>query len=150
MHRRLYTFLEVNDILHTLRFGFHKKHSTLHTLISMTAHSKNTLDNGNYGCCIFIDLKEALDTVNHTMLLKKLDHYGIRDIPLQWFQSYLTSRKRFVSVNDHSSTGLEIKDGVPQGSIRGPLLFLLCINMTYPTFQKINLLPICRWHRYLL
>ena len=91
-------------------------------------HVKCVFDNGNYGCGIFIDLKKAFDTVNHTILLKKLYHYGIRGIPLQWFQSYLTSRKQFVSVNGHTSMELEIKHSVPQGSVLGPLLLLLYIN----------------------
>ena len=77
MHRRLYTFLEVNEILDPLQFGFSKKHSALHALINMTEHIKNTIDNGNYGCSIFIDPKKAFDTVNHTMLLKQLDRYEI-------------------------------------------------------------------------
>ena len=91
----------------------------------MAEHIKNTNDNGNYGCGIFIDLKKGFDTVNHTIFSKRLDHYGIRSIPLQWFQSYLTSRKQFVSVNGHSSMELEIKRGAPQGSVLGPFLFLL-------------------------
>ena len=94
MHKRLYEFLEVNDILHSLQFGFRRKHSTSHTLISMTEKIRNTIDNGNYGCGIFIDLKIAFDTVNHYILLKKLDHYGIRGISLQWFESYLSNRKQ--------------------------------------------------------
>ena len=94
----------------------------------MTEHIKNTIDNGNYGGGIFIDLKKAFDTVNHTILLKKLEHYGIRGVPLQWFESYLSDRKQFVSVNGHSSDELEIKHGVPQGSVLGPLLLLLYIN----------------------
>ena len=60
MHKRLCEFLEVNDILHSLQFGFRRKHSTSHTLISMTEKIRNTTDNGNYGCGIFIDLKKAL------------------------------------------------------------------------------------------
>ena len=59
MHKRLYEFLDVNDILHSLQFGFRRKHSTSHTLISMTEEIRNTIDNGNYGCGIFIDLKKA-------------------------------------------------------------------------------------------
>ena len=84
-HKRFYNFLEVNKILHALQFGFRKKHSTLHTLISMTEHIKNMINSGNHKCGIFIDIKKAFDTVNHGFLLKKLEQYGVRGIPLQWF-----------------------------------------------------------------
>ena len=109
MHKRFYCFLKANEILHPLQFGFRKKHSTLHTLISMTEHIKNTIDSGNYGCGIFIDLKKAFDTVNHGILLKKLEHYGVRGIPLQWFESYLSSCEQYVSVNGPTSDRLVIK-----------------------------------------
>ena len=69
MHKRLYSFLEVNGILDHLQFGFRRKHSTQHTLISMTENIKKTIDNGNFGCGIFIDLKKAFDTVSHSVLL---------------------------------------------------------------------------------
>ena len=128
MHKRLYNFLEVNDIFHPLQFGFRKKHSTQHTLISMTETIKKSIDNGKFGCGSFIDLNKAFNTVNHTILLKKLEHYGIRGIPLKWFESYLLNRKQYVSINGYSSEELTLRHGVPQGSVLGPLLFLIFIN----------------------
>ena len=115
MHRRLSNFLEINEILHPLQFGFRSKHSTSHTLISMTETIRKTIDGGNYGCGIFIDLKKTFDTVNHGILLKKLEHYGVRGIPLLWFESYLSNRKQYVSVNGNTSDELIITHGVPPG-----------------------------------
>ena len=123
MHKRPYNFLQVNDILHPLQFGFRKKHSTQHTLISMTETIKKSIDNDKFECGIFIDLKKAFDTVNHTNLLKKLEHYGIRGIPLKWFESYVSNRKQYVSVNGCSSEEPTFAHGVLQGSVLGPLLF---------------------------
>ena len=99
MHKRLNNFLEVNDILHPLQFGFRRKHSTQHMLLSMTEKIRKTIDNGDFGCGIFIDLKKDFDTVNHSILSKKLEHYGIQGIFLKWFKSYLSNCKQYVSVN---------------------------------------------------
>ena len=128
MHQRLYNFLELHEILFQMQFGFRKGHSTDHALISLSERIKNTLDSNRVGCGIFIDLQKAFDTVNHNILLQKLNHYGIRGTALNWFESYLSGRLQYVSINGHSSSVGGINCGVPQGSVLGPLLFLIYIN----------------------
>ena len=128
MHKQLYAFLEEHNILFKNQFGFRKKCSTAHSLIEITEKIKESIDSSKFGCGIFIDLKKAFDTVNHQILLRKLEHYGIRGSILKWFESYLADRKQYVFYNGTSSDVKAITCGVPQGSVLGPLLFLLYIN----------------------
>ena len=128
MYERLYKFLEKHEILYSLQFGFRASHSINHALVSLTEAIKNSLDNRKFGCGIFIDLQKAFDTVKHHILLMKLEHYGIRGTSLDWFESYLSDRKQCVLVNGSHSCYLNVTCGVPQGSVLGPLLFLIYIN----------------------
>ena len=128
MHKWSYYFLGIYEILYPLQFGFHEKHSTSNALLSLTESIKLSIDNGKFDCGIFLDLQKAIDTVNHSILLQKLEHYGIRDNALQWFKSYLNERSQYVTVNGHASEMLPITCRVPQGLVRGSLLFFIYVN----------------------
>jgi len=128
MSNRLTNFLESNSLLCKEQFGFRKSHSTLHPLINFLNKIATEKNNNKFTIGIFCDLKKAFDTVNHGILLKKLHNIGVRGIELDWFRDYLSNRKQFVHINGQNSSMLEIVLGVPQGSILGPLLFLIYIN----------------------
>ena len=128
VHIRVYKFLEKFHCLYSLQFGFRKKHSTNHALIDITETIRHALDNNKLVCGVFVDLQKAFDTVNHDILISKLDHYGIRGTANNWFSSYLKNRSQYVSVLGFDSETKPISHGVPQGSVLGPLLFIIYIN----------------------
>ena len=86
------------------------------------------IDEDKFACGVFIDLQKAFDTVDHGILLSKLNHYGVRGASYQWFKSYLTGRKQYTTISYLKSDLRSINYGVPQGSVLGPILFLLYIN----------------------
>ena len=128
MYKRLYTFLDNKNIIYDLQFGFRQQYYTSHALINITENIRKALDDGNTGCGVFVDLQKAFDTIDHQILLAKLNHYGIRGVSNDWFKSYLSNRNQYVSINGYKSGLSAINCGVPQGSVLGPLLFLLYIN----------------------
>ena len=158
MHKRIYAFLEKYEILYELQFGFRAGYSTTHALIHMTEAIRSALDSGAVTCGIFVDFQKAFDTVNHDILLKKLDHYGFRGVINNWFRSYLTDRKQKVVINGFESENKNLLHGVPQGSVLGPILFLIYINdlhrcikysTTYHFADDTNLLHVSKDYKTL-
>ena len=121
-------FINEHNILYSYQFGFRQTYSTNHAIITLVEKINEALYKGNIMIGVYIDLKKAFDTVNHNILLKKLYAYGIRGNVLKWFKSYLHNRQQFVYLNKAKSETKYVKCGVPQGSILGPLLFILYIN----------------------
>ena len=128
MYKRLHTFLNNNNVIYNLQFGFRQQYPTSHALINITENIRKVLDDGNIGCGIFVDLQKAFDTADHQILLAKLNHYGIRGVSNDWFKSYLSDRSQYVCINGYKSGLAAINCGVAQGPVLGSLLFLLYIN----------------------
>ena len=128
MYNRLLSFLNKYKIIYDYQFGFRDKHSTYLALITLTEKISEALESGKHVIGIFLDFSKAFDTINHEIMLLKLEHYGIRGVALDWFKSYLNDRQQYVTYNNCKSSTSNVNCGVPQGSILGPLLFILYIN----------------------
>ena len=128
VHHQLHSYLPSNSLLHSNQFGFRPRHSTQDALLRTMDDWRLALDQGKCVGTIFIDLSKAFNSINHSMLLGKLRSYGINDLEHRWFTSYLDGRQQRVSVDGEFSEWANVITGVPQGSIPGPLLFLIYVN----------------------
>ena len=128
VYKRVYSFLEKNNILYGSQFGFRKGLSTEMALLEFLNKIVDAFEKDSFVMGIFIDLSKAFDTINHEILLTKLYNYGLRGIAHKWFFSYLTNRKQCTRFNNSLSDLQYIRCGVPQGTLLGPLLFLLYVN----------------------
>ena len=126
--KRLTDFLEKHKVLFKYQFGFRKGHSTVQAVIEIVDNIIDHIEKGSLVAGIYLDLSKAFDCVDHEILLHKLHHYGIRGSMHRWIRDYLSNRKQFTYVNDTASSSQTVNIGVPQGSVLGPLFFIIYVN----------------------
>ena len=126
--KQVYDYFCDKKLLYKSQYGFRKKHSTELAGLEVNDIIMKNLDNGKLPVSIFLDLSKAFDTIDHQILIHKLKYYGICGSSLNWFQSYLTNRKQYVQFKESVSSYSNLTTGVPQGSILGPLLFIIYMN----------------------
>ena len=138
MYKRLKSFIDKNDMFFKSQYGFRNNYCTQHAILDILNKIQSNVDKKLYSCGIFIDLEKAFDTVDHNVLLCKLHYYGIREIINAWFSSYLSCRTQSTQIGSTVSNKETIVCGVPQGSVLGPLLFLIYVNDMHRSSNKLD------------
>ena len=128
VHDRCYDFMVKHDVLYQKQYGFRNNHTTYMAVLDFVKDVSKASDNNKLTLGVFMDLSKAFDTIDHNILLDKLYHYGFRGISHAWFSDYLSNRSQYVNYNNTISSYEKVTCGVPQGSILGPLLFILYMN----------------------
>jgi hypothetical protein len=128
LFNQIHQHFKENNLYYAFQYGFRESHSTELAVLEIIDRISHSMDQGNIPLNVYIDLSKAFDTIDHTILLTKLKHYGLHDTSHALIQSYLTNRQQYVQIENVKSTPLPITTGVPQGSILGPLLFIIYIN----------------------
>ena len=136
--KQILQYFPSNNLLFESQYGFRENDSTELAALEFIDRIKLEMDQKKIPFSIFLDLSKAFDTLNHDILLTKLRYYGIQGIALNWFQNVLTKRSQYVQYNDTSSSIREIETGVPQGSILGPLLFIIYLNDIHTVSDKFS------------
>jgi len=128
MSKQLVSFFKLHNVFSPCQFGFRANSSTSDAILQFLNKLYESLDARKLSIAVFLDFSKAFDTVSHRILIRKLEHLGVRGIALEWFRSYLRDRKQYVEVDGIKSPLCNMNYGVPQGSVLGPTLFLIYIN----------------------
>ena len=137
---QLYQYFTDNGLIFTSQYGFRKLHCTEFASIELVNRISQYIDSAKLPLSIFLDVSKAFDTLDHSILLSKLKFYGVSNTPLKWFQSYLQNRQQFVEFDGTCSDTTFLNTGVPQGSILGPLLFLIYMNDIHTASNKFDMI----------
>ena len=138
VHKQLYEYFTENNLFYKSQYGYRKGHSTELAALELADRISQHLDKGEIPIAIFLDLSKAFDTLDHKILLSKLQYYGVKGAALNWFESYLSNRSQYVIYENTKSQQSPLSTGVPQGSVLGPLLFLIYMNDISKASEKFN------------